>query len=300
MGDSINNGEIELDDAQPAKSRIGINSSEGAATSAWQIPTGVSTGTWDYVRGRRIASEYDQFLDNDPLTLADRKILDRYLPAIQYVEPIQKADVPIVADLGCGSGWHSIRLAELGYNVLAVDLSLPMLSCLQQKIPGNQPVNHGRLWTLQANLVELDAVQTDCLDHAICMFSTLGMIHGRRYRKQFLSHVRRIVKPDGQFILHVHNIWFQLRHPGGLSWLLSNFMQTLQGKSELGDRFAEYRGIKNMFIHSFRRRELQRDLRHSGFDQMHWFGIRANETTAVENPNWSSVFQDVGWIVVCR
>ncbi len=267
--------------------------------SSWQIPQGVSAGTWDYVRGRGVAEDYDAFLDNDPLTLADRKILNLYLPAIDAKDRSADQPAPQVVDLGCGSGRHTIQLVENGYGVLAVDLSLPMLSCLRQKV-FHDSQNHQNISTIQANLVELDALRTDSLDHAICMFSTLGMIQGRSNRVQFLEHVRRIVKADGQFVLHVHNLWYQLRHPGGCSWFAHNVLSALRGKAELGDRLSDYRGVKNMFIHSFRRRELANDLNTSGFKELGWHGILPNSSEVMKNPSRQKAMQLVGWIVVCR
>ncbi len=275
------------------------------AASSWQIPQGVSPGIWDYVRGSRIAEDYDQFLADTPLNLVDRKILDRYLPAINPASRSSNANCCVVADLGCGTGRHVIPLANNGYRVLAVDLSQPMLERLIQKFDNqnwaaNKFAASQGICPLQANLVELDALKADSIDNAICMFSTLGMIKGRENRRQFLDHVRRILKPQGQFILHVHNIWYQLRYPGGISWLVANAMKSLRGQGELGDRYAEYRGIRRMFIHSFRKSELKADLRQSGFGELHWLGILGKETSVVEDPTWRHAFQVVGWVVVCR
>ncbi len=292
--DDSNNQQGKCDDIAPQA--IKANRS---GLSSWQIPQGVSPGTWDYVRGRGIAEDYDAFLDNDPLIAVDRKILDRYLPPIESRDFENGKTIPQVADLGCGAGRHTIQLAESGYGVLAVDLSLPMLTCLKQKV-FHQPNWRSNIATIQANLVELDGLRTDSLDHAICMFSTLGMIQGRTNRIQFLEHVRRIVKDDGQLVLHVHNLWYQLKHPGGVSWMTKNVWSAITGKSELGDRLANYRGVKNMFIHSFRRSELANDLATSGFQQLKWFGILPDSTEVQEDPKRINAMKYVGWIIVCR
>ena len=278
------------------------------ATPPWQLPRGVAEGTWDYVRGSRIARDYDQFLADAPLTVADRAIVARYLPKIACGDKSAGEAgcvVAVVADLGCGTGRLSIPLARDGYRVVAVDLSQPMLSLLQQKIieqdfAARKITEATRILRLQANLVELDSLKSGSVDHAICMFSTLGMIRGRENRQRFLEHARRILKPDGQFILHVHNFWYQLRHPGGVAWSIANAFRSMTGECELGDRYAEYRGINQMFIHSFRKTELKADLRQAGFNATKWFGILPDRSKAIEDPTWKLAFQLVGWVVVCR
>ena len=72
---------------------------------------------------------------------------------------------------------------------------------------------------LRANLVELGCIRSGAVDYGICMFSTLGMIRGRQNRRRVLAHARRILKPGGLFVLHVHNLWYNLFDPQGRLWL---------------------------------------------------------------------------------
>ena len=80
-------------------------------------------------------------------------------------------------------------------------------------------------------------------------------------------------------------------------WLPTH-LKSLRGQDELGDRYAEYRGVRRMFIHSFRKSELKADLRKTGFKENKWIGIVAKEASLVEDPNWRHAFQLVGWVVV--
>ena len=73
---------------------------------------------------------------------------------------------------------------------------------------------------LRANLVELDCLADASVDYAVSLFSTLGMIHGRPNRQRALGHVRRMLKPGGVLVLHVHNFWYNLFDPGGPWWVL--------------------------------------------------------------------------------
>lgn len=257
--------------------------------SRWQIPTGVSPGTWDYVRNQQIAENYDQFLDGDPLTAFDWQIVSHcFAPIERKTSELS----PAVIEFGCGTGRTLIPLIERGYRAVGVDLSLPMLSQMRENYyqKFGRLSDDGPLLSIQANLVELEGLATDSVDHGVCLFSTLGMIRGKTHRRQFLQHVRRIIKDDGVFVVHAHNFWQQLSHPGGLRWLVRHWIDVVRGKCELGDRFSTYRNVTGMFIHSYGRREFVRSLEESGFqvEALHRFESQPKRAMAV------------GWVAVCR
>ena len=115
---------------------------------------------------------------------------------------------------------------------------------------------------LRANLVELDCLRDESFDYAACLFSTLGMISGRENRRQVLAHVRRILKPGGRFLLHVHNLWFHLGARASRRWLLRDRLRALTG-TEAGNYAGPQHAIS---LHHFTRREILRDLKSAGFD----------------------------------
>ncbi|MFM8572927.1 MAG: hypothetical protein ACKOAU_15135, partial [Pirellula sp.] len=68
---------------------------------AWQLPPGVSRGTWDYVHSDSIATLYDGFHAGHPLLEFDRKlVLER---AERRRESVVDRE-PAALDLGCGTG----------------------------------------------------------------------------------------------------------------------------------------------------------------------------------------------------
>ena len=269
----------------------------------WQLPAGVSQGTWDYVRNQSIATGYENFLNGDPLTVADWAVVDQYLPP----QPVE--DLPqTVIEFGCGNGRTLIKLMENGYRCVGVDLSVAMLTEMHRKWNGAPQ----QLVSAQANLVELDGIGDNSVDHAVCLFSTLGMIRGTAHRKQFLDHARRIVRPSGYFLLHAHHVWHQLTHRGGVSWCAKHLLDVAKGKMEFGDRFAVYRGIRNMYIHSFRKSKFERLLTDAGFQIEAWHSVTpAVLQAASQQPAGDALLESmraerptglstVGWIVVCR
>lgn len=253
----------------------------------WQLPPGVGRGLWDYSRSRSIAEDYDDYFAFNSLFDFDEQVL------LDYLQP-----PGLVADLGCGTGRALEPLIEAGHRGLAIDLSQPMLEVVHEKFQGEagQPIQ-----CLRANLVQLDALRDASVDHAICMFSTLGMIRGRENRQQALMHVRRILKPGGRFVFHVHNYWYNLRDPGGPGWVAKNLLTAPFSKSiEVGDKWFPYRGLTNMYLHVFRWRELAVDLRQAKLEIVKQIRL----DTARRHPlKWPWLFPAIrtnGWIVVCE
>jgi len=216
----------------------------------------------------------------------------------EFVAGKATASAPgLVADLGCGTGRALLPLVRRGHRGLAVDLSPHMLRIVDEKAAEEGlPVR-----CVLANLVELDCLRDDSLDYAICLFSTLGMIRGRNNRRCVLGHVRRILKPGGLFCLHVHNTWSSLFNPAGRAWLARHLLALpFRRKLELGDKFYPYRAIPNMFLHTFTRGELVRELRRAGFRIRELIPLAVHRQRPLR---WAWLFGRLranGWIAVCR
>ncbi|OUT61365.1 MAG: hypothetical protein CBB71_05355 [Rhodopirellula sp. TMED11] len=244
---------------------------------AWQRPAGVAAGTWDYVHHGAIARHYDGFVADTPLCQLDLDYVLRHLnPLIENSFAGTGLPTRPILDLGCGTGRISVPLSHQGLDVLAIDLSLPMLGQLCQRTADSDAkappqttaeTKLGRLHPVQANLVQLDGIADQVASAAICMFSTLGMIQGAQNRLQFLKHVRRIVQPEGLMIAHVHRHLAALRETGGLGKLIRGAWQAWrQPETEWGDAVYGYRGLEKMFMHRFSKRELIRLLATAGWE----------------------------------
>ena len=122
------------------------------------------------------------------------------------------------------------------------------------------------LETLRANLVQLDCIADHSADHGICLFSTIGMIQGRKNRNAFLQHAHRIIRPGGSFLVHVHHRWAALREYGGTSSLLKSLWASWHHEgNEFGDRTYRSRGLEKMFMHRFAKNEILSDLQATGW-----------------------------------
>jgi ubiquinone/menaquinone biosynthesis C-methylase UbiE len=252
----------------------------------WLLPRGVPRGLWDYSQADHIARDYDAYFQGNTLFDFDLAVLQRH-----FTRP------GVLVDLGCGTGRLLVPFARQGFACLAVDLSLPMLQVVQEKAARENL----RIDPIQANLVQLDGLRDAIADYAICMFSTLGMIRGRDHRHQALCHFRRILRPGGLFVLHVHNRWSNLFHPAGRWWLLQNWFDSrLRKRMEPGDKFYDYRGIPRMFLHVWTCRELRRDLQRAGFRICEWIPLDTARRHALRFPWLLGRLRANGWIVVCQ
>ncbi|QDV41646.1 Methyltransferase domain protein [Stieleria neptunia] len=239
----------------------------------WLRPPGVAAGTWQYVHQRTIARHYDDFVADTPLCELDRRYV---LETLAAVSPAPAATLgaesddfpPLILDLGAGTGRLADPVRQLGYDVLAVDLSQSMLETLLERHgdrAATQTPAAGTILPMRANLVQLDALADAIADHAICMFSTIGMIQGRANRVRFLCHIARAVRPGGCLILHVHRRWAALRETGGMRRLLRSWIDSFRGEAEFGDATYAYRGLDKMFMHRFSEREIQSELKAAGW-----------------------------------
>lgn len=257
----------------------------------WQLPRGVPRGLWEYTRSEQIADDYDDYFAFTQLFEFDEAVL-----AANFDPP------GLVADLGCGTGRALVPLCRRGASGLAVDLSPHMLRIVQQKAD----LEGLDIDCLHANLVELDCLKDECIDHAMCMFSTLGMIQGRASRQQFLEHVCRVLKPGGRFVLHVHNLWYNLFDYSGRPWLVRHMLRLAAGRLtrrrdvELGDKQYAYRGIPNMELHVFTKHQLKQALRAAGLQIREFIPLDTQRQKRLRLGWLLPRVRANGWIVVCQ
>jgi SAM-dependent methyltransferase len=217
----------------------------------WRLPAGVNRALWDYVHDPAIAANYEQTLAGSTLFQVDQRFVQRHC-----------APPGRLIDLGCGTGRLLIPLAQQGYRVLGVDLSEEMLRVVGARAAEAGVVVH----RLKANLVELDGLADWSFDYGVCLFSTLGMLHGADARRRALGHAHRLLRPGGKFVLHVHNRWFNVWDPQGRKWLLASAIRTLLGQEPAGDRtMPVHQGVAGLTLHLFTRREAVRLVQDVGF-----------------------------------
>lgn len=251
----------------------------------WRLPEGVNVPLWEYLHTPRLAVEEDAYFAGHPLFEADTRILDE-----RFTEPCR------LVDLGCGAGRHALRFARRGFDVLAIDLALPMLQTVQRKACDDDV----RLLTMQANLCRLEAIPDGTFEVALSMFSTVGMIRGRAARRKALAEACRILRPGGRLAIHLHNIFLNLRDPQGRRWLLGQLGKALRLDPSVGDRRMTYRGIPGMEVHLYRWGELNRELRRAGFRIEEVIPLEDTTYKPIARPWLLHRVRAGGWIVFAR
>ncbi len=101
-----------------------------------------------------------------------------------------------VLDAGCGTGRH-LPLAQIGYRMVGVDLSRPMLLMAEQALRERGAAAH----LVRADLRSLPFAQ--CFDAALCLESPLAYLHEDAGLSAALCSLHRTLKPRGQLIVDV-------------------------------------------------------------------------------------------------
>ncbi|MEV5847962.1 methyltransferase domain-containing protein [Streptomyces sp. NPDC051985] len=95
-----------------------------------------------------------------------------------------------VADLGCGPGRVTGRLAALGLSVFGLDLSESMLAIARRENPG--------LRFVQGSMLELEMAD-GALDGVLCWYSSIHTPDDRL--PSLFQEFRRVLRPGGQLLL---------------------------------------------------------------------------------------------------
>lgn len=105
----------------------------------------------------------------------------------------------IVADLGCGTGELTLRLAQTGYDMIAVDLSPEMLSIAREK--AYEADQAGILW-LNQDLTQLDLYGT--VRAAVCTFDTLNHIGPLAQFEKAVAMAALFLEPGCPFLFDMN------------------------------------------------------------------------------------------------
>ncbi|WP_085991849.1 class I SAM-dependent DNA methyltransferase [Oceanobacillus senegalensis] len=140
---------------------------------------------------KQMAYVYDKFMAEAP-----------YDKWIQFtLERLKNKKIKTIADLGCGTGEITVRLAEEGFQMIGVDFSMDMLSYAEHKASNkNVPIT----W-LHQNLQELEGLND--LDVAISYCDVINYITEEDNLKNVFQRIYQSLKKDGVFIFDVHSIY---------------------------------------------------------------------------------------------
>ena len=128
----------------------------------------------------RWAPVYDH--DGNPLVALDERVVPRLLGDIRGKH---------VLELACGTGRHTIRLADAGAKVTAVDFSAGMLAEAKKRLDGREVVLR------EVNLLERLPFDDSTFEVVVCC---LALEHIEALAPLF-AEVARVLRPGGGFVV---------------------------------------------------------------------------------------------------
>jgi 2-polyprenyl-3-methyl-5-hydroxy-6-metoxy-1,4-benzoquinol methylase len=117
------------------------------------------------------------------------------------IQPIRSG---LAFDLGAGCGFQSVPLAQLGFRVVAMDLSAKMLAQLK-KVAKNLPIK-----TICDDLSNFANYERDNLELVVCMGDTLTHLDTLKKVQALMDTVLSALETGGRLILSFRNLTQEL------------------------------------------------------------------------------------------
>jgi glycine/sarcosine N-methyltransferase len=146
--------------------------------------------TEEYVRG--FVEKWDDLIDWDRRAQTEGQF---------FIDTLKERGAKRVLDVACGTGFHSVRLIEAGFEVVSADGSPNMLA---------RAFENGRrrghiLRTVQADWRQLNRDIYGRFDAVICLGNSFTHLFNERDRRKTLAEFYSALKHDGVLILDQRN-----------------------------------------------------------------------------------------------
>lgn len=160
--------------------------------------TPISSTLYDEAYFRTACEGYDEFNQSEGQQLS-RRLSSAF--ALAAVAPGMK-----VLDVGCGRGEILRHTAQLGADAYGIDYAAVAVNMTKQVIEPINGVAPGLTAVYQADAKHLP-FPTHSFDRVL-MFDVVEHLHPWELNAA-LAEIRRVLKPDGRFIIHTApNIWY--------------------------------------------------------------------------------------------
>jgi len=156
----------------------------------------------DLYRGEYVMSfveKWDELIDWDARAEAEGRF---------FIDVLRARGKDTVLDVATGTGFHSVRLTEAGFNVTSADGSAAMLA----KAFGNAAARGLIMKTVQADWRWLNRDINGKYDAIICLGNSFTHLHEEQDRRRALAEFYAALKHDGILILDQRNYDAMLDH----------------------------------------------------------------------------------------
>jgi len=174
----------------------------------------------------------------------DPRVVSRYVdvglwPAEEILAVEYIPDGARVLDLGCGAGRTSVALAEIGLDVVGVDLSEPMVATAREQ---------ARLAGVEARFQVMNAMDLRfpdaSFDVALFSYNGIELVPGLQGKRRVLDEVFRVLRPGGRFIFCAHslfalNVFAPMRLKAFARLCAGRLLGVPVRERELGERFID-------------------------------------------------------------
>jgi len=141
---------------------------------------------------QNLASLYDRLMEHAPY--------DKWFDFTKEIIHHYNINVTSIADLGCGTGEITIKLAQAGYHLYGIDYSAEMLAHASEK-GFQQGVN---ITWLKQDLRSLEGLSN--IDIALSYCDVINYLPEKTDLKTAFGNVYDLLKQGGLFIFDVHSI----------------------------------------------------------------------------------------------
>ena len=140
-------------------------------------------------------------------------------------------------DLGCGSGFQSVALNDLGYHVVALDSSEKLLGGLIERSQARA------MRAIRGDIRELSTFVThSSADVIVCMGDTLTHLSHREDVSKLFQSVANILKPSGLFVVTYRDL--AANELAGLD----RFLPVHSDQTRIMTCFLEYEGPNTVIV----------------------------------------------------
>jgi glycine/sarcosine N-methyltransferase len=151
---------------------------------------------------QEVASFYDRLAPDYDLMTGFEKRFVHEKPFFRIL--LEKHRIATALDAGCGTGFHSLLLAQLGVSVTAVDVSAAMV----QRLERHAVEKDLRVRTAVSDFQSVPDILREPVDAVFCMGNTLAHLLSASELNNALAAFARVVRPGG--ILFAQTLNYEL------------------------------------------------------------------------------------------